>query len=129
MKRIPLSVFIIAQDEEERIAKTILSVRDWVDEVIVVDSGSSDNTVSLSESLGAKTCFHKWQGYGIQKRYGESLCKNKWILNLDADEEVLDELKDDIIKRFDSGKIENHPAYSIKIIAANHVVRKSYSNI
>jgi glycosyltransferase involved in cell wall biosynthesis len=87
-----ISVFIIAKNEVDRIARAILSVRGWADEVIVVDSGSEDDTVALSRSLGARTEYRAWTGYGAQKVYGESLCRNDWILNIDADEEVSPEL-------------------------------------
>lgn len=116
MKKLPLSVFIIAKNEADRIEKPLRSVRDWVDEVIVIDSGSTDDTVSVAESLGARTYFHAWQGFGIQKQYGESLCKHQWILNLDADEEVMPELRDEIRDLFDSGALQHAPAYRIKRI-------------
>ncbi|MCE3232893.1 MAG: glycosyl transferase family 2 [Rickettsiaceae bacterium] len=103
MTRLPISAFIIAQDEADRITKPILSIRDWVDELIVIDSGSKDNTVEVAESLGATTVFNQWRGYGPQKVFGETLCKNKWLLNIDADEEVTPELRDEIIKLFDNG--------------------------
>ncbi len=105
MTKLPLSVFIIAKNEADRIGKAIQSVKGWVDEVIVIDSGSTDNTVELSKSLGAdKVVFHEWEGYGQQKVYGESLCKNNWILNLDADEEATPELSEEIKRLFASGE-------------------------
>src|SRR5438132_13638376 len=88
MQRLPISAFIIAKNEADRIARAILSVRDWVDEVIVIDSGSTDNTVALSESLGARCMFNAWSGFGPQKVFGETQCRNKWLLNLDADAEL-----------------------------------------
>ncbi|MBN8827280.1 MAG: glycosyltransferase family 2 protein [Sphingobacteriia bacterium] len=104
MSRLPISVFIIAKNEEERIGKVINSVIDFVDEVIVIDSGSVDNTVKLSESLGAKVIFNEWQGYEKQKIFGEELCKNNWILNIDADEEVSSKLKLEIINLFEKSE-------------------------
>lgn len=104
MHKIPVSVFIIAQNEADRIGKAIASVRDWADEVLVVDSGSTDDTVELSQSMGASTHFNEWRGYGPQKVHGESLCRNKWVLNLDADEEISDVLKNEIISLFESGE-------------------------
>jgi glycosyltransferase involved in cell wall biosynthesis len=86
--KLPISVFIIARNEADRIPHTIRSVRDWVDEVLVIDSESDDDTVQVAEDLGAKTVVRAWDGYGPQKVYGESLCRHDWILNLDADEEV-----------------------------------------
>lgn len=92
MTTLPLSVFIISKDEADRIALTINSVKEWVDEIVVIDSGSQDDTVAISESLGARVVFNPWRGYGPQKVFGEGLCRNNWLLNLDADEEVSLEL-------------------------------------
>lgn len=94
--RLPLSVFIIAVNEADRIALTINSVRDWVDEVVVIDSGSKDDTVAVAESHGARVVFNEWKGYGPQKVFGETLCRNDWLLNLDADEEITPELAQEI---------------------------------
>ena len=100
MDVLPISVFIIAQDEEDRIAYTINSVKGWVREIIVIDSGSKDNTVKLCEDLGAKTFFNEWEGYGKQKIFGEQQCQEDWILNLDADEAISDNLKSEIMTVF-----------------------------
>jgi glycosyltransferase involved in cell wall biosynthesis len=96
MEKLPVSVFIIARNEADRIPLTIRSVRDWVDEIIVIDSGSQDDTMRVAESLGARAVFNEWHGYGPQKKFGESLCRNDWLLNLDADEEVSPELAGNI---------------------------------
>jgi len=103
MNRVPVSVFIIARDEADRIARAIESVRDWADEVIVIDSGSTDDTVTVSQALGARVEFRAWQGYGPQKVYGESLCRNDWVLNIDADEELSLELQQEIQSLFTHG--------------------------
>ena len=113
--KLPISVFIITKNEEDRVARAIKSVIDWVDEVLVIDSGSTDNTVELAKTLGAKTSFHEWHGYGIQKRHGESLCKNDWIFNVDADEEVLPSLRDAITQLFKENRFP-HAAYRVKRI-------------
>lgn len=103
-KRIPVSAFIIAQDEADRIGRAIKSVRDWAAEVVVVDSGSSDGTRSLARELGAKVCENPWPGYGEQKRFAEDLCASRWLFNLDADEEVTPELAEEIRALFASGE-------------------------
>jgi glycosyltransferase involved in cell wall biosynthesis len=103
MRRLPLSVFIIAHNEADRIGITLSSVRDWVDEVIVIDSGSTDDTMKVAESYSARVYFHSWQGYGLQKRFGEEQCRNRWLLSLDADEEVTPELAQEIQSLFESG--------------------------
>lgn len=111
----PLSVFIIAKDEEDRIPDSIKSVIDWVEEVIVIDSGSSDRTVEVSETMGAKVIFNEWSGYGPQKVFGETQCQHPWILNIDADEAVSVGLQAEIKRLFDDHSIENHHAYHIPI--------------
>jgi len=112
--RLPISVFIIARDEADRVPLTIGSVRDWVDEVIVVDSGSEDDTVAVAEGLGARVVFNEWKGYGPQKVFGEALCRNDWILNLDADEEVSPELAAEIRGEFARGA--RHAGYRLPIL-------------
>jgi glycosyltransferase involved in cell wall biosynthesis len=91
-----ISVFIIAKNEEARINRAINSVIGWVDEVIVIDSNSTDNTADISKSLGARVINNHWSGYVAQKIFGEQQCRNDWILNIDADEEVSEELKKEI---------------------------------
>ena len=114
MSKIPVSVYIIAQDEEHRIARAIGSVVSWADEVIVVDSGSSDDTVEVARSAGAKVLHRDWTGYGPQKRYAESQCANSWVLNLDADEEVTPALAVEMQQAVDSAP-ENQAAFLVRI--------------
>ncbi len=102
--KLPISVFIIAFNEADRIARAIESVRAWADEVVVVDSLSTDETSKIADSLGAKVFFNKWPGYGPQKRYAEDQCKNKWLLNLDADEEITPGLAAEIEALFSNGE-------------------------
>ncbi|OGI44350.1 MAG: hypothetical protein A2150_04820 [Candidatus Muproteobacteria bacterium RBG_16_64_11] len=104
MTTLPISVFIIARNEADRIPTAIQSVRDWVDEVHVIDSGSDDDTLKVAALLGAQTHFRAWTGYGPQKVYSETLCRNDWVLNLDADEEVSPELQTEITALFAAGE-------------------------
>jgi glycosyltransferase involved in cell wall biosynthesis len=100
MTILPLSCFIISKNEADRIAQTIRSVKPWVDEVIVVDSESSDDTVRVAMGEGARVITQRWLGFGGQKRFAEDHCRNHWVLNLDADEVVTPALKDEIIALF-----------------------------
>ncbi len=111
---LPISVFIITKNESDRIATAINSVSDWVDEVVVVDSGSSDDTVSVATFLGAKVLYNEWNGYGPQKRFAEDICRNEWLLNIDADEEITVELANEIKGLFVSGE-PPHAGYILKV--------------
>lgn len=102
-RTLPISVFVITRNEADRIATTLQSVREWADEMLVIDSGSTDDTVAIAESLGARVIVREWDGYGPQKRFGEMACRNDWLLNLDADEEIDPALADSIAAVFPEG--------------------------
>ncbi len=82
-----LSVVIIAKNEEGFIQRCIASVT-WADEILVVDSDSTDRTSEIAIGMGAKVLHHPWQGFGPQKNWAFERCRGEWILSLDADEEV-----------------------------------------
>jgi glycosyltransferase involved in cell wall biosynthesis len=90
-----LSVAIVALNEEANIARTLESVR-WADEIVVVDSGSSDRTREIAEQYGAKVVVEPWRGHVAQKNYALELCTQTWLLPLDADEEVSPGLANEI---------------------------------
>lgn len=110
----PLSIFIIARDEADRIGRTIEAVRSLSDDIVLVDSGSSDGTQAIAERLGARVVFNPWPGYGPQKRFAESLCRHDWLLNLDADEVVPPDLAAEIAALF-SGTGPAADAYKLRI--------------
>lgn len=110
---LPISAFIIACNEADRIHIPIQSLLGWVDEIIVVDSGSTDATVQIAQSLGARVLHNPWKGYGPQKRFAEDQCKNRWLLNIDADEEITPALKAEIHALFSPEPPE--PAYILRI--------------
>lgn len=85
--KLPISVFIITKNEGKHLEKTLQSVS-LIDEIILVDSGSTDDTLSIAERYGAKIYTHPWQGYAKQKQYAMSLCRHEWVLNLDGDEAI-----------------------------------------
>jgi len=113
--KLPLSVFIIAKDEADRIPIAISSVRDLARDVIVIDSGSRDETAAISQKLGARVLFNRWQGYGPQKVFGEKQCRHDWILNIDADEEVSAELQREIRSLFEQRE-PDCIAYTVPIL-------------
>ena len=112
--RLPLSIFLIAHDEVDRIGATIRAVRDLTDDLVVVDSGSTDGTQALAASLGARVIHNPWPGYGRQKRFAEEQCRHAWLLNLDADEVVPEALAREIRALWASGE-PRRPAWRIGI--------------
>jgi glycosyltransferase involved in cell wall biosynthesis len=104
VKPLKLSCFIIAKNEADRIVRTIRAVKDWVDEIVVIDSGSTDGTQALAEAEGARVIFNTWPGFGQQKRFGETQCRNDWLINLDADEVVSPGLAGEIQTLFAGGE-------------------------
>lgn len=87
-----ISVFLVVQNEEKNIRRVLESVKDF-DEIVVVDSGSTDRTLEIALEYTDQVVHHPWQGMGPQKEYARSLCRNDWALNLDGDEELSEELK------------------------------------
>ena len=95
---IPLSVVIITFNEERNIGRCLQSVNEIADEVIVVDSCSTDKTSQICQNFNISFHQETWRGYSDQKNYANSLATNNWILSLDADEAISEELKQSIIK-------------------------------
>lgn len=90
-----LSVAIVSFNEEANIGRTLESVR-WGDEIIVVDSGSTDRTRDIAQENGARVIVEPWRGYVAQKQFAIDLCTKDWVLLLDADEQVTPELAEEI---------------------------------
>jgi len=97
---VTLSVVIITYNEEANIGRALESVMPLVGrgrgEIIVVDSGSTDRTVEIAKSFGAKVYIEEWKGYARQKNSAIDKATGEYILSLDADEEVNSELADEI---------------------------------
>jgi glycosyltransferase involved in cell wall biosynthesis len=90
LPRVTLSVVLITQNEEHNLPRTLESVmplvRDGKGEIIVVDSGSTDRTVEIAQSFGAKVFVEKWKGFAAQKNSAMDKASMDWVLQLDADE-------------------------------------------
>jgi (heptosyl)LPS beta-1,4-glucosyltransferase len=82
-----LSVTIIAFNEEAHLAGALRSVA-WADEIVVVDSGSTDGTVEIARQLATRVEVREWPGYAAQKNYAASIARHDWILSVDADERI-----------------------------------------
>ncbi|MBC7797596.1 MAG: glycosyltransferase family 2 protein, partial [Pyrinomonadaceae bacterium] len=91
-----ISAAIIAFNESENIAAACESVA-WADEIIVVDSESTDDTRKIAESCGARVLIKKWEGFARQKQFAADSTGNDWVLSLDADERVSENLRNEIL--------------------------------
>ena len=96
-----LSVVVITRNEAANIRAALESVR-WADELVVVDSGSTDDTVRIARDLADRVVVHGWEGYGAQKNHASRLAAHDWILSLDADERVSPTLAREIRTLLDS---------------------------
>jgi glycosyltransferase involved in cell wall biosynthesis len=92
-----ITAAIITFNEEDRIAEALASLS-CCDEILVVDSGSTDRTCEIASSRGARVLNHPWEGYSKQKNFAAEHAENDWILSIDADERVSMELADEILK-------------------------------
>jgi glycosyltransferase involved in cell wall biosynthesis len=92
-----LSVVIITFNEEKNIERCINSLKSIADDIVVVDSFSTDRTEELCKNAGVRFFQHEWAGYSVQKNYANSLAEYDWIFSIDADEALSDELKDSIL--------------------------------
>jgi glycosyltransferase involved in cell wall biosynthesis len=90
-----LSVAIITLNEEANLARTLASVQ-FADEIVIVDSGSTDRTLEIAQSFKAKIISTEWKGFAAQKNTAIENCTGTWILSLDADEELTLELQTEI---------------------------------
>jgi glycosyltransferase involved in cell wall biosynthesis len=88
-----LSVGLITHNEEEKLPRTLNAVKELADEIIIVDNGSTDRTIEIAHAFHAKIYAEDWKGFGAQKNSVIDKCKGKWILLIDADEEITPQLK------------------------------------
>jgi glycosyltransferase involved in cell wall biosynthesis len=90
-----ISIAILACNEAENLRRTLPSVA-WADELVLVDSGSTDDTIAIAKGFGAKVFSEPWKGYGAQMNSALDKCTSPWIFSLDADEELTPELQTEI---------------------------------
>ncbi|MER2491876.1 glycosyltransferase family 2 protein [Catenovulum sediminis] len=94
--RQPLSCFVIACNESDRIEDCLKSIAGWADQLIVLDSGSQDNTVEIARKYTDEVYQTDWPGYGPQRNRALTYCKHDWVLNIDADERLNPAVKAEI---------------------------------
>ena len=107
--KLPLSLVLITLNAAPRLRDVLASVP-FADEIILVDSGSEDDTVAIAASFDARVVHHAWMGFGPQKSYAVSLARNDWVLCLDADEALSPKLANSIRAAFRHGS-PDYPVY------------------
>jgi len=114
-----ISVVIITKNEAQNISDCLESVK-WADEIIVVDSGSEDETISIAKRFTDKVLINEWKGFADQKSFAMNQATNEWILSIDADERVTEKLKDEILNsdlnQFDGYRIKRENYFLGKLI-------------
>ena len=109
-----ISATLITYNEERHIARAIESLR-CADEIVVVDSGSTDRTIEIAEKLGARIVEHPFKGYAEQKNYAAEQAENDWILSIDADESLSEGLEGEILHVKKNGP--EYDAYTVPRLA------------
>ncbi len=102
----PLSVVVVTKNEETVIGRCLDSVKEIADEIIVIDSGSTDKTVEIAKNKGATVISREWPGYPKQVQFGINQASNEFVLVLDADEEVSEKLKNSIKTELENPKFD-----------------------
>jgi glycosyltransferase involved in cell wall biosynthesis len=118
-----ISVSIITKNEESNIERCLESIK-WADEVIVVDSGSTDKTLEICQTYRCKIIETEWLGFGSTKQIGVNAASNVWVLSIDADEEVTSELKNKILELT---RLTQFHAFKIKRVSYYLKKRIKYS--
>jgi glycosyltransferase involved in cell wall biosynthesis len=113
--RVQISVVIITKNEEENLKRSLPKLY-WCEDIVVVDDQSTDHTVSIAESFGCKVHRRVFDGFGRQKQFAVSQAQFQWVLNIDADEV----LSDDLIEELKQLDLE-HTQYSGFMIPIRHV--------
>jgi glycosyltransferase involved in cell wall biosynthesis len=107
-----ISGVIVCYNEEENIERCLKSIT-WADEIVVVDSFSTDNTLDICKKYTDKIHKRKWPGYIQQNEFAISLAQNEWVFAIDSDEAVTDELRDEIFARLSADE-DKYAGYYVK---------------
>lgn len=110
---IRLSATVIVHNEEKNIVRCIESVKPVVDEIVVIDSNSTDQTAAICHSLGCRVIQREFDGYGTQKQFAVECSSYSWILSIDADEVISGELQGEILKWKENNPDQPYQGFNI----------------
>ena len=112
MSNIKITVVVLTKNEQANIAECLSSVKGWADEILVIDDESTDNTRQIANGFADKILIRKTDLEGIHRNWAYAQASNQWVLSLDADEKVTEELKKEISQAINDDKFV---AYSIPL--------------
>ena len=92
-----ISACLITYNEEHNLPRALASLAGVVDEIVIVDSGSTDRTEQLAHEHGVNLYFREWSSYGEQKNFAAECAQNEWIFSMDADEELSSALQTSLL--------------------------------
>ncbi|GEM_PF-115472 len=124
LKTVPLTVVVIAKNEEENIEECLASVYGWADEIIVVDDESSDRTVELAQAYADKIFRRKMENEGKHRNWAYAQARNEWVLSLDADEYVTEALRNEIAEMLPKTDVQSF-SMPLKTYIGKYWVRHS----
>ncbi len=109
---------LIIKNEADKLEKCLQSIHGWVDEIVIIDSGSTDNSLEIAEKMGANVySYPNWEGFGIQRQRAQKHITSDWVLWLDADEIVSDQLKESILSALEQ-KPDHNTVFVINRLTA-----------
>jgi len=111
--KLPISAVLITRNEAVQLGSTLAALS-FCDEILIVDSGSTDSTEAVAKSFDAKWIVKSFEGFGPQKRFAVNLAKHDWVLCLDADEVLSEELQTEIQQLFKSGVPDQYQGFYLK---------------
>ncbi len=112
-QRTPISAVVLTKNEAHQIPACLATLQ-WADELLVVDSFSTDDTVALAQQHGARVVQHPFSNFAHQRNVAQHLARHDWVLFIDADERVSPELRDEILARAAAGTLDACNAYHIQ---------------
>lgn len=110
---IPISAIVLTKNEEEALPDCLSSLA-WADEILVVDSFSTDATVNIAQHSGARVIQHPFSNFAAQRNFAQKQALYDWVLFIDADERVSPELRDEIKTLANTGRLTEYNAYHIR---------------
>lgn len=123
-QHISVSAFVITKNEAAHISEVLAALSSF-DEVIVVDSGSKDNTVALAKQAGAKVIHQDWLGYAKQKNFAMQQCRNSWVINIDGDEVLSQHNIDEITTIINEDKADAIRLYFDDLLWGESMARRT----